>query len=188
MNSHRNGIAIMDNKQKWMKELADYFNETRQHLQKQHHQHHYQHQQQQQLLHITSNANYTTLIEPTTEWFHSVSTLILLTLYGIVVFAGIFGNASLIITLFSQPSGRLRNPLLVALCLADLLVSGVSAPITIVMLVLAHKTWTFSSIGCKAIHYMQVSILLLLFCKRCVCVLTCKHGCLSDDKLFYDHI
>ena len=92
------------------------------------------------------------------DWFSSGAVLALVTLYGVVVFGGVLGNASLVITLCSQPSGRLRNPLLVALCLADLMVSGVSAPLTIVALVFTYNTWTLPSIGCKTIYYMQVNL------------------------------
>lgn len=84
--------------------------------------------------------------------------LLLIVLYCVVVLGGIFGNASLIVTLFTQSSARLRNPLLVALCLADLIVSGVAAPLTVVALILdAHKTIT-STIICKLIHFAQVSL------------------------------
>lgn len=83
--------------------------------------------------------------------------LLLIILYCVVVLGGIFGNASLIVTLFTQSSARLRNPLLVALCLADLIVTGVAAPLTVVALILdAHKTFT-STIICKLIHFAQVS-------------------------------
>lgn len=83
--------------------------------------------------------------------------LLLFVLYCIVVLGGIFGNASLIVTLFTQSSARLRNPLLVALCLADLMVTGVSAPLTVIALILdARKTIT-STLICKLIHFMQVS-------------------------------
>lgn len=82
--------------------------------------------------------------------------LLLIFLYCLVVLGGIFGNASLIVTLFTQSSARLRNPLLVALCLADLMVTGVSAPLTVVALILdARKTIT-STFICKLIHFMQV--------------------------------
>lgn len=85
--------------------------------------------------------------------------LLLIVLYCIVVFGGIFGNASLVLTLYTQTSTRLRNPLLVALCLADLMVTGVAAPLTVVTLVLMVKrSWTFSSVyACKSIYFLQVS-------------------------------
>lgn len=88
--------------------------------------------------------------------------LLLIILYCIVVFGGIFGNASLVITLYTQSSTRLRNPLLVALCLADLMVTGVAAPLTVVSLVLmVRRSWSQSSVyACKSIYFMQVSFIL----------------------------
>lgn len=83
--------------------------------------------------------------------------LLLIVLYCFVALGGIFGNASLIVTLFTQSSARLRNPLLVALCLADLMVTGIAAPLTCIALVLdARKTITTTLI-CKLIHFAQVS-------------------------------
>lgn len=76
-----------------------------------------------------------------------------------ITIGGIFGNASLIISLYTQSSARLRNPLLVGLCVADLMVAGVSAPLSIVTLImLTHNEWIHSSaVTCKSLHFMQVS-------------------------------
>lgn len=86
------------------------------------------------------------------------SLFVLIILYCIVILGGIFGNASLIITLFTQSSSRLRNPLLVALVLADLLVTSVAAPVTIITLaVIVTKFAITSQIVCRFIFFMQVS-------------------------------
>lgn len=85
--------------------------------------------------------------------------MLLIVLYFVVVLGGIFGNASLIITLYTQSSARLRNPLLVALCLADLMVTGVAAPLTIVTLILMSQKTITSPIVCRFIYFMQVSVL-----------------------------
>lgn len=90
------------------------------------------------------------------NWFNSDALLILFVLYAIVIFGGIFGNASLVISICAQKSGRLRKPLLFALCVADLLVVGVSAPLSIVLLSLAYDPWPLQLVGCKAIHYLRV--------------------------------
>lgn len=87
------------------------------------------------------------------------SMLLLIMLYAVIVIGGVFGNASLIITLYTQSSARLRNPLLVALCLADLMVTGVSAPLTIVTLMLMARNAITSTIVCKLIYFMQVPFL-----------------------------
>lgn len=93
------------------------------------------------------------------EFLNSLSLLTLIILYGIVVFSGVFGNSTLLISLCSQSTTRVKNPLLLALCAADLLVTMVSAPLTIIGVLLRQsKTASFSmaNIGCKVFHYMQV--------------------------------
>lgn len=92
----------------------------------------------------------------TASWFESGPVVLLVILYCIVVFGGVFGNASLVITLCTQTPTRFRNPLLVALCLADLMVTGVSAPLTIVAIALANQTWSLTVTSCKTIYFMQV--------------------------------
>lgn len=92
--------------------------------------------------------------------------LLLIILYVIIVIGGVFGNASLIITLYTQSSARLRNPLLVALCLADLMVTGVSAPLTIVTLMLMARNAITSTIVCKLIYFMQVPYYLPIYIIR----------------------
>lgn len=85
---------------------------------------------------------------------------LLIVLYVIVILGGIFGNASLIITLYTQSSARLRNPLLVALCLADLMVTGISAPLTVVTLIFATQhSLSSTTFICRLIYFMQVSII-----------------------------
>lgn len=94
------------------------------------------------------------------ELMNSLSLLVLIILYGIVVFSGVCGNSTLLVSLCSQSTTRVKNPLLLALCAADLLVTMVSAPLTIVGILLRQsKTFSFSmaNIGCKVFHYMQVS-------------------------------
>lgn len=93
------------------------------------------------------------------EFLSSLSLLLLIILYGIVVFSGVCGNSTLLISLCSPSTTRVKNPLLLALCAADLLVTLVSAPLTIIGLLLRQsKTLSFSmaNIGCKVFHYMQV--------------------------------
>lgn len=88
--------------------------------------------------------------------FHSEILILLVICYGIVIFGGVLGNSGLAVSLCLQQSGRIRNPLLVAQCLADLLVAGVSAPLTIILFSFTLKPWTLSLIGCKTIYFMQV--------------------------------
>lgn len=90
--------------------------------------------------------------------FHSEILIILVACYSIVIIGGVLGNSGLAVNHCLQQSARIRNPLLVAQCLADLLVSGVSAPLTIILISLTFKPWTLSVMGCKIIYFMQVCI------------------------------
>ncbi|XP_055681629.1 leukotriene B4 receptor 1 [Lutzomyia longipalpis] len=87
------------------------------------------------------------------DWLSSSGTLVLLGSYCTVIFVGVFGNASLVVTLCAQ--GRLRNPLLVALCVADLIVSGVAAPLTVVSMAFNYSTWSLPPAACKAISFIK---------------------------------
>lgn len=95
----------------------------------------------------------------TTIWSNWLFLLIIIC----ITIGGVFGNASLIMSLYTQSSARLRNPLLVGLCVADLMVTGVSAPLTIVTLIMiTQNEWIHSSVfTCKSIYFMQVSIKLI---------------------------
>lgn len=117
------------------------------------------------LTNITTNDSIT--IE-TSEWFSSDSALLLFFLYAIVIFSGVFGNATLIFSICSQPSGQRRKPLLFSLCIADLLVVLLSAPLSIVFLSLASNSWPLKSIGCKMIQYLKVSFFFFDFCNTCL--------------------
>ncbi|XP_016971025.1 QRFP-like peptide receptor isoform X2 [Drosophila rhopaloa] len=90
---------------------------------------------------------------------HSISSLTLLLLavsYGLVVFGGVVGNSTLVLTLCSASSVRLRNPLLLAVCIADLLVTGISAPVTLLNLAMNRRTRSLPLVLCKVLHYIQV--------------------------------
>lgn len=95
------------------------------------------------------------------ELLSSLSLLTLIIFYGIVIFGGVVGNSTLLISLCTQSTTRVKNPLLLALCTADLFVCLVSAPISIVGLILRMQSRTMSvfvvNIGCKVFHYLQVS-------------------------------
>ncbi|XP_037927584.1 vasopressin V1b receptor [Teleopsis dalmanni] len=86
----------------------------------------------------------------------SLTLLFMAISYGLVVFGGVLGNATLVLTLCSASSVRLRNPLLLAVCIADLLVTGISAPVTLLNLAMNRKTKSLPLIICKVIHYIQI--------------------------------
>lgn len=89
-------------------------------------------------------------------WFESAPVILLFIVYFIVIVAGVFGNSSLVLTICSQTSARFRNPLLVALCVADLMVTGVSAPLTILIMVMTEQRWSVPRLGCRALLFAQV--------------------------------
>lgn len=92
---------------------------------------------------------------------HAISSLTLLLLavsYGLVVFGGVVGNSTLVLTLCSASSVRLRNPLLLAVCIADLLVTGISAPVTLLNLAMNRRTQSLPLVLCKVIHFIQVRL------------------------------
>ncbi|XP_023166297.2 alpha-2A adrenergic receptor [Drosophila hydei] len=86
----------------------------------------------------------------------SFTILLLAISYGLVVFGGVVGNSTLVLTLCSASSVRLRNPLLLAVCVADLLVTGISAPVTLLNLAMNRGTRSLPLALCKLIHYVQV--------------------------------
>lgn len=86
----------------------------------------------------------------------SLTLLLLAISYGLVVFGGVVGNSTLVLTLCSASSVRLRNPLLLAVCIADLLVTGISAPVTLLNLAMNRRTRSLPLVLCKLIHYIQV--------------------------------
>lgn len=90
-------------------------------------------------------------------WWESGPVLLLALLYTLVIGGGIFGNASLLLTVLTQTSARFRNPLLVALCAADLMVAAVAAPLTLFTLLAMQQRWSLSTFQCKGIYFMQVS-------------------------------
>lgn len=90
-------------------------------------------------------------------WWESGPVLLLTLLYTLVIGGGVFGNASLLLTVLTQTSARFRNPLLVALCVADLMVAAVAAPLTLFALLAMQQRWSLSTFQCKSIYFMQVS-------------------------------
>jgi hypothetical protein len=110
----------------------------------------------QWLMKLATFKNTTTesdeLVETANE---NTASITLIVVYGLVIISGIFGNVTLLVTLCSQSSSRLRNPLLLALCLADLLITAVAAPWSLVNA--WNGSWSIVNASCKAFHYVQVS-------------------------------
>lgn len=95
-------------------------------------------------------------------WWEAAPVVLLVLLYAIVIGSGVFGNASLLLTVCTQTSARFRNPLLVALCIADLLVAGAAAPMTMLAMVAVQQRWSLSALECKGVYFMQVRVYLVM--------------------------
>lgn len=91
-------------------------------------------------------------------WWEAAPVVLLILLYAFVIGSGVFGNASLLLTVCTQTSARFRNPLLVALCVADLLVAGAAAPMTMLAMVAMQQRWSLSMLECKGVYFMQVRV------------------------------
>lgn len=88
----------------------------------------------------------------------SSSLAFLIILYATMILGGVLGNASLILSLCSSASVRLRNPLLLSLCFADISVAIFSATSTITTAVLIRQTqWKLSTTLCKILNFLEVS-------------------------------
>lgn len=110
------------------------------------------HQQQDQLF-VKAIKEFT----DSSDWFKSDSVLLLFILYATIVFGGVFGNVTLIFSICSHPTSRRRKPLLFCLCVADMLVLVVSAPISIAFLSLSAHSWTLGLFGCKVMQFFKVN-------------------------------
>ncbi|GLV43136.1 uncharacterized protein CBL_14185 [Carabus blaptoides fortunei] len=85
----------------------------------------------------------------------STSEMTMISLYCVVLVVGVLANASLAISVCGQQSSRNKSPLLLSLCLADLLVCCLSAPITVCFTLLASKPWPFTAPWCKLAFFLQ---------------------------------
>lgn len=107
--------------------------------------------------HPADMADFTAdVASPVAVWWKSASVVLLALLYTIVIGSGVIGNASLLLTVCSQTSARFRNPLLVALCVADLMVTGVAAPLTLLTILSTQQRWSMTALECKCLYFMQV--------------------------------
>lgn len=67
----------------------------------------------------------------------------LLSIYGCMFLVGVLGNGSLGLALCCGPGARTRSPLLLGLIAADLVVCGVSGPVTAALYAITNwnQTW-----------------------------------------------
>lgn len=112
----------------------------------------------QQHVVVTNDANHhlPTVYSSSDIWFESAPVVLLFIVYFLVIVSGVFGNTTLMLTICTQTGARFRNPLLVAMCVADLMVTGVSAPTTILIMVMVQQRWSVPSLACRAAWFVQV--------------------------------
>ncbi|KAK3929930.1 Alpha-2 adrenergic receptor [Frankliniella fusca] len=78
---------------------------------------------------------------------------VLVWLYGVVLTVGVVGNVGIVAAIMSQPGGRSRSLLLLQLCASDLLVCGVTVPVSAAAV--ASSSWTLGAVACKTAFFFQ---------------------------------
>ncbi|KAJ1526094.1 hypothetical protein ONE63_009259 [Megalurothrips usitatus] len=78
---------------------------------------------------------------------------VLVWLYGVVLTVGVVGNVAIVAAIMSQPGGRSRSLLLLQLCASDLLVCGVTVPVSAAAV--ASSSWTLGAFACKLAFFFQ---------------------------------
>lgn len=83
--------------------------------------------------------------------------LVLVSLYGVVLVVGVVGNSMVAVVLCTQQTARMRNNLMLSVCVSDLLVCALSGPLAAASNTY-HNVWMLSHIACKLTAFLQVRI------------------------------
>lgn len=86
-----------------------------------------------------------------------VELLVLVSLYGIVLVVGVVGNSMVAVVMCTQQTARMRNNLMLSVCVSDLLVCALSGPLAAASNTY-HNVWMLSHIACKLTPFLQVRI------------------------------
>lgn len=86
-----------------------------------------------------------------------VELLVLVSLYGIVLVVGVVGNSMVAVVMCTQQTARMRNNLMLSVCVSDLLVCALSGPLAAASNTY-HNVWMLSHIACKLTAFLQVRI------------------------------
>jgi hypothetical protein len=86
-----------------------------------------------------------------------VELLVLVSLYGIVLVVGVVGNSMVAVVMCTQQTARMRNNLMLSVCVSDLLVCALSGPLAAASNTY-HSVWMLSHIACKLTAFLQVRI------------------------------
>jgi hypothetical protein len=87
-----------------------------------------------------------------------VELLVLVSLYGIVLVVGVVGNSMVAVVMCTQQTARMRNNLMLSVCVSDLLVCALSGPLAAASNTY-HNVWMLSHIACKLTAFLQVRII-----------------------------
>jgi len=91
--------------------------------------------------------------------------LVLVSLYGVVLVVGVVGNSMVAVVLCTQQTARMRNNLMLSVCVSDLLVCALSGPLAAASNTY-HNVWILSHIACKLTAFLQVRISLSILFQK----------------------
>jgi hypothetical protein len=110
-----------------------------------------------------------------------VELLVLVSLYGIVLVVGVVGNSMVAVVMCTQQTARMRNNLMLSVCVSDLLVCALSGPLAAAYNTY-HNVWMLSHVACKLTAFLQVRIIASVphFFYKCIIVIQqlCKQDAL----------
>lgn len=90
--------------------------------------------------------------------------LVLVSLYGVVLVVGVVGNSMVAVVLCTQQTARMRNNLMLSVCVSDLLVCALSGPLAAASN--TYHVWMLSHIACKLTAFLQVRVSLFILSQK----------------------
>ncbi|XP_069682460.1 alpha-2Da adrenergic receptor [Periplaneta americana] len=84
-----------------------------------------------------------------------VELLALVSMYGIILVAGVIGNSMVAVVMCTQQTARMRNNLMLSVCVSDLLVCALSGPLAAASNTY-HNVWMLSHVACKLTAFLQI--------------------------------
>ncbi|KAJ9584209.1 hypothetical protein L9F63_021444, partial [Diploptera punctata] len=83
-----------------------------------------------------------------------IEVLVLVCLYGVVLVAGVVGNSMVAVVMCTQQTARMRNNLMLSVCVSDLLVCALSGPLTAASNTY-NNVWILNHVACKLTAFLQ---------------------------------
>ncbi|PSN52864.1 hypothetical protein C0J52_14469 [Blattella germanica] len=81
--------------------------------------------------------------------------LALVSLYGIILVAGVVGNSMVAVVMCTQQTARMRNNLMLSVCVSDLLVCALSGPLAAASNTY-NNVWILNAVACKLTAFLQI--------------------------------